>query len=763
MSNIQALPMSKRLLTPGDPDMKYGPFDSLDEFFSFMDDEGIDLYSPITVSIKQSDGTIKEFWNNNTNSLQTFVEKQNASFKTINNQTITGTGNINIPRGEQGLPGEDGQDGQSAKLKVERISTGVKVTATDADGQTVAILNDGVGSDAQPPLIKAESVDGGVKITTTDREGSTEAILSVSSDGATFPDAPTDNKSYLRKNGAWVAVEVTGGSEGTEGGTVTNPYNLYILDVLATGVTGTTALFADNDEVKTYFPNGIIPKDTEIYFEEPELTSESSNVFIQWLYDGSEATNDGTAIETNWNGTIKTGAFGIIKAPNDLRGLRYGGSNKTLKAYMIVQKTTTTPGTPGTPGNISGGGSSSGGSFIDAPYDDNVYGRQNGMWVQLNGTSSGGSSGGGVATEPYNLYVLDKKCQTTAGTSVIFADNSEIKEYFADGIIPKDTEFIFENPNETGEGCNMYIQWLYDGSSNEHDGVAVETSYMGAVTKGSFDTPIKAPAKIRGLRYGGGTKMTAAAYIVVRKPIEDSGSSGGGTGVSSAKAAPNRWYGKTWLVCGDSISTENNGYASSGYGDAISKSLGMRKTNVAVGGRLMKDIYTQQIQQINKHYDLITVMGGTNDAGFINGIYAGDSGNYPGHELVVEMENIINYVRNNFPDSTLIFITPIHRYTKKVDGTVNAQTDRLKPYVAAIKETCSKYGVPCIDIFDSIYPENDYIRLTYFCQHSGTGDEPLGDGIHPNVKGHKRFIAPIIEQGILKHAPFEILDTDGQE
>lgn len=70
------LPTSRQILASGGPvDAVYGPFNSLQEFFSWCDTELIELYRGMTVGIIQQNGTIVEYSNNDSNSVSTFLVK----------------------------------------------------------------------------------------------------------------------------------------------------------------------------------------------------------------------------------------------------------------------------------------------------------------------------------------------------------------------------------------------------------------------------------------------------------------------------------------------------------------------------------------------------------------------------------------------------------------------------------------------------------------------------------------------------------------
>lgn len=204
--------------------------------------------------------------------------------------------------------------------------------------------------------------------------------------------------------------------------------------------------------------------------------------------------------------------------------------------------------------------------------------------------------------------------------------------------------------------------------------------------------------------------------------------------------APNRWHGKKWLLVGDSISTEGSAYATYGYGTIISESLGLLKTNVAVSGKRLSEMLTEQLTPASRDYDLITIMGGTNDAGY----HVGTS------TTRQSMIDIIEYIRANYPRVVFMFITPIRRYDVDAGGVSDKRTE-TKQYVDVIKEVCDEYCVPCCDLWNSIEPAIEEQRHKYFV---GTHTANASDGTHPNNLGHELFLAPLIEKRLLEIAPF---------
>lgn len=237
----------------------------------------------------------------------------------------------------------------------------------------------------------------------------------------------------------------------------------------------------------------------------------------------------------------------------------------------------------------------------------------------------------------------------------------------------------------------------------------------------------------------------------------------------------NRWYGKKWLLIGDSISTERESFVVDGYGTYVAKSLGLVKTNVAVSGKTMSWAYTL-IDSYNEHYDLITVMLGTNNQGYNTTIgELNDSsytaGNYSSGTFTAMTQLLYEKIRAKWPKSVVAFITPIKRANEEGSGggsnepggdsltnvggyNTNALGLTTEPYAEAVKKVCQWYSIPCIDIFNTIDPRTQENRIRYFF---GTGS---ADGTHPNSLGHALFIAPVVEAELVRCAPyFDVVDS----
>ncbi|MBR6708638.1 MAG: SGNH/GDSL hydrolase family protein [Clostridia bacterium] len=141
--------------------------------------------------------------------------------------------------------------------------------------------------------------------------------------------------------------------------------------------------------------------------------------------------------------------------------------------------------------------------------------------------------------------------------------------------------------------------------------------------------------------------------------------------------------------------------------------------------------------------DLIVIFMGTNDYGHETPL--GTIADTSDVSFCGALNVVITGIRQNHPDSKIIFATPLHRYgfgTSKISGKPftsdslpNGRGHTLEDYVNAIKAICEKNKLPVIDLFNlcPLNPEKPEDKRQYF-----------PDGLHPNAAGHE-----IIAQTIL--------------
>lgn len=131
--------------------------------------------------------------------------------------------------------------------------------------------------------------------------------------------------------------------------------------------------------------------------------------------------------------------------------------------------------------------------------------------------------------------------------------------------------------------------------------------------------------------------------------------------------------------------------------------------------------------------DAIVVFGGTNDYGHGDAPFGTpDSDNK--YTFCGAVNSLIKTLRQNFPQSKLIFMTPIHRAHETQPALPDLKN--LEDYVNAILTICNNHRVPVIDLF-KINPLNP------------TDKELIPDGLHPCDKGHA-ILAEVIAKELLK-------------
>ncbi len=186
-----------------------------------------------------------------------------------------------------------------------------------------------------------------------------------------------------------------------------------------------------------------------------------------------------------------------------------------------------------------------------------------------------------------------------------------------------------------------------------------------------------------------------------------------------------RWSGKTWCSFGDSIT----GYDY--YQPLVKNALKLTNyTNMGVGGSSIAEQYAGQSAAFcNRYatiaggYDIITIMGGTNDFG--KDIPLGTKGNGDKTTFYGGLEALLSGIKTSFPTTPILFYTPLQRdyfgTSQEISGMTNGNGNTLREYRDIIIDCCIDAGIPVFDLYGAggLYPEN---------VHNWTID-----GLHPNA------------------------------
>ena len=199
------------------------------------------------------------------------------------------------------------------------------------------------------------------------------------------------------------------------------------------------------------------------------------------------------------------------------------------------------------------------------------------------------------------------------------------------------------------------------------------------------------------------------------------------------------WANKSAVFVGDSI-TAGVGTTKT-YWQMLDEQLPLSTvTGMGIGGScisITSDRGTSITPLINRYQtipnaDLISVFMGTNDYGHKTPL--GTIADTTDISFYGALNVIIPGIKEAHPNSTIVFMTPIHRYH---DADKNAVGANLADYVEAIKDVCEANNVPVIDLY------------TLFDVKTGPS---MPDGVHPTVAGHE-IMANLITEELKKIAP----------
>ncbi len=136
---------------------------------------------------------------------------------------------------------------------------------------------------------------------------------------------------------------------------------------------------------------------------------------------------------------------------------------------------------------------------------------------------------------------------------------------------------------------------------------------------------------------------------------------------------------------------------------------------------------------MDRNADAVVVFGGTNDFGHGDAPF-GTIDSEDIYTFCGAVNSLINKLTHDFPNSKIIFMTPIHRLTETQPS--NPDSKILEDYVKAILEICERRGITVIDLF-KINPLDP------------TDTELVPDGLHPSDKGHS-IMAQVIAEELLR-------------
>lgn len=266
----------------------------------------------------------------------------------------------------------------------------------------------------------------------------------------------------------------------------------------------------------------------------------------------------------------------------------------------------------------------------------------------------------------------------------------------------------FKNDNSTN--ITVYanaFSYAFQGSIGKTQSLGIgksETSVM----------PYTAKSDIRGFSIYSTTEnasYTVDIYIydVTDKDISNIDFSVGGTKIKILKSDLEKpYFGKILCTYGDSITAQQT------WQDYVQRELGFSKYyNHGVGGRRLMAMATDEcLAEITEDFDVILVMGGTNDwaqdrtIGAENDINTDDqtfTGTFYGG-----LNALMKKLTTKYPTKRIVFMTqtPVKNsngenfFLKKgsADGLKNSNGNTTRDFAKATLNACGNNHVPCIDL-----------------------------------------------------------------
>lgn len=226
---------------------------------------------------------------------------------------------------------------------------------------------------------------------------------------------------------------------------------------------------------------------------------------------------------------------------------------------------------------------------------------------------------------------------------------------------------------------------------------------------------------------------------------------------------PSQWSGKNVAYLGDSMTDPRNSSANVKYWNVLEDEMGIKPYVFARSGFEWKRLLSKAQEMrdsVGDQIDAVIIWCGTND--FNHNVPLGhffseklDSVNHNGKMKLrrhrsLEMNDstfagninrVMSFLKENFPDRQVIIMTPIHRgyanfSEKNVQPDENYSNDLglyIEDYVHMLRQAADVWAVPLIDMYSlsGIYPNFDS-NIRYISKKDT-------DRLHPNNEGHRRI------------------------
>jgi lysophospholipase L1-like esterase len=210
----------------------------------------------------------------------------------------------------------------------------------------------------------------------------------------------------------------------------------------------------------------------------------------------------------------------------------------------------------------------------------------------------------------------------------------------------------------------------------------------------------------------------------------------------------NPWINKKVIYQGDSITDPTyNSALSSFYPTIVNSKLKLIQTaNYGISGSTIainpsdatgRNPIISRYSTMSDDADIVIIAAGTNDWYYswspLGTMVSRDNQTFYG-----ALHNLCLGLSKKYKGKTILFMTPIMRRQGVLNTptSTNSNGKTLKEYGEIIKEVCSYYSIPVLDMYkeSGLYPFDDELAIEYFNKQ---GTSPDYYYTHPNSNGHK--------------------------
>ncbi len=180
------------------------------------------------------------------------------------------------------------------------------------------------------------------------------------------------------------------------------------------------------------------------------------------------------------------------------------------------------------------------------------------------------------------------------------------------------------------------------------------------------------------------------------------------------------------------------------YGFDVTKKAVSRSTIAQNFSDEEKDITKRILNNFNTDYDYALIDGGVNDYYFsmpLGEVTDPSIDEFDTRTTCGGLETIFYHIRKISPETRIYFL--VTHKTNNFDSARNNQGLTYLDYYNAILKICEKYCVTIIDCHEdfALDTSDATMRKEYTVK---TSSYPDGDGVHPNLKGYKKYYMPKI-------------------